>query len=156
MLEWNVLCFSCIFHEWCIHVCNYFLHFLSCYEVRSTGLVMAWMLEISFILRNFHEQINFPHIFPFATYGMRKCALQKFGLRNSLFATYKMQDAEMRLAEVWTPHFPFRNSLSATCGMRKYHLAKPSFRISLSATCGMQKCHLNILSAIRRMWKWLW
>ena len=35
------------------------MNFLSCYAFRSVGLVMAWMLEISFILRNFHEQIEF-------------------------------------------------------------------------------------------------
>ena len=31
------------------------MNFLICYEVRSVGLVMAWMLEINFILRYFHE-----------------------------------------------------------------------------------------------------
>ena len=63
------------------------MNFLSCYEVRSVGLVMAWMLEIHFILRNFHEQIKFLQIFPsaipflqLAGCWMQKCALQKSGL----------------------------------------------------------------------------
>ena len=36
------------------------MNFLRCYEVRLSRLVMAWMLEIGFILRNFHLQIEIP------------------------------------------------------------------------------------------------
>ena len=47
------------------------INFIICYEFILARLVMAWMLEIHFILRNFQEQIELPQIFPFATCGMQ-------------------------------------------------------------------------------------
>ena len=51
----EMCCVSAIYFMNDVSMCEFTsMNFLSCYEVRSIGLVMAWMLEISFILRNFH------------------------------------------------------------------------------------------------------
>ena len=54
-----------------------------------------------------------------------------------------LRDAEMCFAEVWTPHFPFRNSLSAACGMWKFHLEKSAFHNFPSAICGMRDAEMT-------------
>ena len=136
------------------------MNFLSCYEVRSTIFMMAWMFEISFILINFHEQIKFLHMFPFrnslsatcgmqdAGCGMRKCALQKFGLHIFLSAIPFPQLAGSRMWKCCLEKYSFHNSLFATCGMRDAEMTMVNFDFcnfdicNCHSTCGMQnaKC----------------
>ena len=132
----------CIFHEWCICVRNFIsMNFLSCYEVISARLVMAWMLEISFILRNFHSQIKILHIWTFLQLtgcgmrkssleisifafsfpqfegcGMQKCRLEKYAFCNFPSVIYVMWDAENFFGKFQATYFPFRNLQDAACG----------------------------------------
>ena len=126
-LIWNDECLN----EMCFVLAVYFMNdtcmcvinsmnFLSCYEVRSIWMVMAWMLEISFILRNFHEQIEFPQSFPFCNLQDAGCG--NFVWRNMLSTICGMRDAEMTdgkflFLQLWSLQHPFRMR-DAGCGMR--------------------------------------